>query len=216
MNVTSGFEDAEALRRGEALIGIDEAGRGCLAGPVFAAAVAGAPALLNAEARDSKTLSAARREAIERKIRESCICAVGIASLEEIARMNIRNAAALAMERAVKLLMTRLPADRAAEVITDGNHAPDYAPHLPPGSHTRTEIKGDARFITVAAASILAKTARDRYMRAAADIFPGYGWEKNAGYGTRAHREALIKYGVTALHRETFAPVRALLEEKTA
>ncbi|WBU53443.1 ribonuclease HII [Paracoccus sp. SCSIO 75233] len=181
--------------------GIDEVGRGPLAGPVTAAAV-----ILNAKQipeglNDSKKLGAARRSAIAELIRDSADWSVAHASVEEIDRLNILRAAHLAMCRAVAGLRQR----------------PDFAlvdGHMIPQDLTvpaRGIVKGDARSLSIAAASILAKTERDRIMVDLAQQFPGYGWERNAGYPTKAHKQALIALGVTPHHRRSFAPVHNIL-----
>jgi len=186
------------------VIGVDEAGRGPLAGPVVAAAVllgANPPPGLD----DSKKLSSRRRAALEPIIKETCGWALGVADVDEIDRLNIFAATMLAMTRAVAEL-TRLLGAEPAEVLIDGNLTPagrcaDWR------WQARAIVGGDALEPCISAASILAKEHRDRLMRAAATQHPHYGWERNAGYGTAQHIAALRLHGVTPLHRRSFAPV---------
>lgn len=177
--------------------GVDEVGRGPLAGPVLAAAV-----ILHRPVdglADSKLLPAARREELLRLIRESGVVALGAASVAEIARLNILGATLLAMRRAV----TRL-AVRPGLVLVDG----DRGPALP--CEVRCVVGGDATVPEISAASIAAKVARDRLMARLAGRHPGYGWERNAGYGTPEHRRALSALGLTPHHRAGFAPCAGL------
>ncbi|MEJ7925553.1 ribonuclease HII [Sphingobium sp. AN641] len=181
--------------------GVDEAGRGPLAGPVVAAAVIlrtdDCPEGLN----DSKQLSAARRAELEPIIKRKALCwGIGVASVEEIDSLNILWATMLAMTRAVDAL------DRdCAHVLVDGNRCPKWR-------YASTAIvEGDAKCLSIAAASILAKEARDRMMVAAAAAHPHYGWESNKGYGSRHHLAALRAHGPTPLHRRSFAPVAQML-----
>ncbi|MEL7319431.1 MAG: ribonuclease HII, partial [Pseudomonadota bacterium] len=186
------------------IIGVDEAGRGPLAGPVVAAAcVLGkrVPAGLN----DSKKLSAKRRAVLDEGIRESCFFAIAVVEPDEIDRVNIFQATMLAMTRCVGDLAAAL--GRAPqEVLIDGNMTPqgrceDW--QWP----ARAIVGGDGIEPAISAASILAKEHRDRLMIAAAKAHPEYGWERNKGYGTKDHMEALRIHGPTALHRRSFAPV---------
>ena len=175
--------------------GCDEAGRGCLAGPVFAAAVILPDGYSNPLLNDSKKLTEKQREELRPIIERDAIAwAVASVDHEEIDRINILNASILAMHRALDALQLRPGA-----IAVDGNRFKPYA-DIP---HT-TYIKGDGRFANIAAASILAKTCRDEYMLAAAAEYPGYDWESNKGYPTEAHREAIHKLGLTPLHRKTF------------
>ncbi len=189
-------------------IGVDEAGRGPLAGPVVAAAVvlgANPPQGLD----DSKKLSAKRRAALEPQIHQTCRWALGIASVEEIDHINIFAATMLAMTRAVTALMEQLNS-AGYEVLIDGNMTPEGRTEgwcWP----ARAIVGGDALEPCISAASILAKEHRDRLMRAAAADHPHYGWERNMGYGTAEHLTALRQHGPTQHHRRSFAPVRQLL-----
>lgn len=189
---------------GGRIAGVDEAGRGPLAGPVVAAAVlfpdAGPDPDLAALIDDSKKMSARRREAAIDHIQASVQWAVGIATVDEIDTQNILQATFTAMRRAVYALAP--PPDA---VLVDGNRAPLMdIPAYP-------VVKGDALSLSIAAASIIAKVTRDRIMVQLASKFPAYGWERNAGYGVKAHIEALNRYGPTPHHRRSFAPVRNLL-----
>jgi ribonuclease HII len=174
--------------------GCDEAGRGCLAGPVVAAAVIVPRGYKNNELNDSKKLSAKKREALRKEIEKEFIFAVSMVHNEEIDKVNILNASYLAMQRAVDKL-----SERPELLLIDGNR---YKPH----NDTPFEciIKGDGKYMSIAAASILAKTYRDEYMRAMDATYPNYGWLKNKGYPTEEHRLAIQAHGITPLHRKSF------------
>lgn len=175
--------------------GCDEAGRGCLAGSVYAAAVVLPPDYTHPLLNDSKQLSDARRRALRTDIeRDALAWAIGTATAAEIDEINILRASILAMHRALDGLSLR-----PDFIIVDGNRFTPYG-HTP---HA-TIVKGDARYLSIAAASILAKTYRDDEMHRLAALYPGYGWERNAGYPTAAHREAIARLGVTPYHRRTF------------
>lgn len=175
--------------------GLDEAGRGCLAGPVFAAAVILPPDYAPAFLNDSKQVTARRREVLRHDIiREAVAWAVAEASPTEIAAINIAQASYLAMHRAVAAL-----AVQPVHLLVDGNRFKPY----PAIEHTCI-IGGDAIYRNIAAASVLAKTFRDERMRELATEFPGYGWEQNAGYPTVAHRSAIRAHGPTEWHRMGF------------
>lgn len=189
------------LQAGGIVAGVDEAGRGPWAGPVVAAAVILYPTRIDG-IDDSKKLTAAKRDALYDAIRAHACTGVGIASVEEIDRLNILAATMLAMQRAVAALGT---APHLA--LIDGNKAPVLA------CHTQTIVGGDAKSLSIAAASIIAKVTRDRMMCELAQRHPHYGWERNAGYGTKHHQDALAAHGVTPHHRRSYAPIRALLEE---
>lgn len=175
--------------------GCDEAGRGCLAGPVFAGAVILPKDYCNDVLNDSKQLSEKKRYLLREQIeRDALAWAVGIVTPEEIDKINILNASFLAMHRAVDALKIRPQA-----LLIDGNRFRPYQ-DLP---HT-TVVKGDGKFMSIAAASILAKTYRDDYMLRLHDEFPQYGWHSNKGYPARVHREAIRAFGVTPHHRLSF------------
>lgn len=182
------------------VIGVDEAGRGPLAGPVVAAAVLLNPECLPIGIDDSKALSASHRARIADDLMACARIGVGVASVEEIDRLNILWATMLAMQRAVEALceaMERLP----GMVLVDGNRCPDW--HYP----SMAIIGGDAKSLSIAAASIIAKEHRDALMRAAHADHPHYGWESNKGYGSAQHLAALREFGPTPHHRRSFAPV---------
>ena len=191
--------DRWSYAEGVDVAGVDEAGRGPLAGPVFAGAVVLHPDRPVAGLADSKTLTPARREELAAAIRDRAVAAaLGRAEVAEIDRVNILQASLLAMRRAVEGLPTRV---RVAYV--DGNIAPALAcPAVP-------VVGGDARLPVISAASILAKVARDAAMVAAARAFPGYGFERHKGYATPSHLRALRQLGPCPLHRRSFAPVAA-------
>ncbi|AUQ51644.1 ribonuclease HII [Phaeobacter inhibens] len=197
--------EAAAHGRGQIRIaGVDEVGRGPLAGPVTAAAVILDPENIPEGLNDSKKLSAKRREAVEASIFAQAEVAIAHASVEEIGSLNILRASHLAMERAVAAL------DPAPDyLLIDGNLIPKGL--LQPAEFV---IKGDAKSVSIAAASIVAKQARDRIMVDLAQQFPGYGWEKNAGYPSKQHREALVSLGVTPHHRRSFKPVHKMLYQE--
>ncbi|HMO77064.1 MAG TPA: ribonuclease HII [Sphingopyxis sp.] len=180
------------------IVGVDEAGRGPLAGPVVAAAVLLCEGGIDG-LDDSKKLSAKRRGALEIEIKARCRWAVGEASVAEIDSINILQASLLAMTRAVEAL-----GFEPAEVLVDGNRLPRWK------YRARAVVGGDALHPCISAASILAKEHRDRMMVAAARDFPGFGWERNMGYGTAQHLAALRAHGPTPLHRTSFAPVAQL------
>ena len=179
--------------------GCDEAGRGCLAGSVFAAAVILPADYQNEELNDSKQLTDRRRRKLREVIEHDAVAwAVGIVTPEEIDRINILNASILAMHRALDRLAVRPQA-----VIVDGNRFKPYGGEGGPLPYT-TIVKGDGKFLSIAAASILAKTYRDDYMDALAAEYPQYDWLSNKGYPTKKHREAIRQYGITPYHRKSF------------
>ena len=181
--------------------GVDEAGRGPLAGPVAAAAVILDPARPIEGLDDSKRLSPPRRAALEAEIRDKAIAwAVAWADVAEIDRLNILRASLLAMQRAVAAL-----AVAPGEVLVDGNHCPPFA------WPAAAIVGGDARVAAISAASILAKEARDRELLRLDAIYPGYGLDQHKGYTTAAHLAALGRLGPSPAHRRSFGPVRALL-----
>lgn len=176
-------------------VGCDEAGRGCLAGSVYAAAVILPPDYENELLNDSKKLSAKKRYTLRTEIERDAIAwAVGVVTPEEIDKINILNASFLAMHRALDQLKVRPEA-----VIVDGNRFKPYQ-ELP----FTTIVKGDGKYLSIAAASILAKTYRDDYMQALAKEYPQYDWQSNMGYPTKKHRQAISEHGVTPYHRKSF------------
>ena len=198
-------------------VGIDEVGRGPLAGPVTACAVAlgdwrPAPPLV---LKDSKQLSAKRRETLAQQIHEHAMAvSLGWASVQEIDQLNILQATFLAMQRAVQGLVTRLESAEPMQLLVDG--------HLNPASHaqdmdwpwpTETCVGGDGLVAEISAASIVAKVARDAHMQELDQLHPGYGLAAHAGYGTAQHLAALASLGVSPIHRRSFAPVARRLEE---
>jgi ribonuclease HII len=186
--------------------GVDEAGRGPLAGPVIAAAVILDPQHPLSGLRDSKKLTEARRAALFDEITETALAwAVGRAEVEEIDRINILQATLLAMRRAVEQLVP--PAD---SVLVDGIQCPQLA------CPVQAVIKGDDKVASISAASVVAKVSRDREMLQLDSLYPGYGLARHKGYPSRMHLEALQKLGVTPIHRRSYAPVRRLLESDEA
>ena len=175
--------------------GCDEAGRGCLAGSVYAAAVILPPDYQNPDLNDSKKLTDKKRKALREQIeRDAVAWAVGIVTPDEIDKINILNASILAMHRALDQLKVRPEA-----VIVDGNRFKPYQ-NLP----YTTIVKGDGKYLAIAAASILAKTYRDDYMDALAEEYPQYDWKSNKGYPTKKHRAAIKQFGVTPYHRMSY------------
>jgi ribonuclease HII len=182
--------------------GVDEAGRGPLAGPVFAAAVILNPDLPITGLADSKKLSAARRDQLGELIRIRSLCwAVASASVEEIDRLNILRASLLAMQRAVNALSIR-----PTRMLVDGLYCPDVA--IP----SEAIVKGDSSVAAISAASILAKTSRDAEMQKLHVQFPGYGLDRHKGYPTAAHLDAIERLGICEIYRKSFAPVRRVME----
>ena len=193
--------------------GCDEAGRGCLAGPVFAAAVVLPANFENELLNDSKQLTERQRYALREVIeREATAWAVAECSPAEIDRLNILRCSIQAMQRA----LDKLGMD-VGHILVDGNRWMPYHALLPDGSRVErvtpadTIVKGDATYMSIAAASVLAKTYRDDRMKSLAQEFPQYGWDKNMGYPSKAHREAIRQYGASPYHRMTF---RLLPEEQ--
>jgi ribonuclease HII len=185
--------------------GCDEAGRGCLAGSVFAAAVILPVDYENSLLNDSKKLTEKQRYALRTQIETDALAwAVGEVTADEIDKINILNASILAMHRALDGLKLRPQA-----IIVDGNRFKPYGtlPH-------ETIVKGDAKFLSIAAASILAKTYRDDYMNNLALQHPVYQWDVNKGYPTKAHRAAIEEHGISPFHRKTFKGVKEMLEDE--
>ena len=182
-------------REGVIEAGCDEAGRGCLAGDVYAAAVILPPDFTNELLNDSKQLNESQRYQLREVIEQEAVAwAVGIVTAEEIDKINILRASILAMHRAVDALKVR-----PEHLLIDGNKFNPY-----PGITHNTVVKGDATYMSIAAASILAKTYRDDYMQRIAKEYPMYDWQSNKGYPTTKHRAAIREYGTTPYHRMTF------------
>lgn len=185
--------------------GVDEVGCAPLAGPVVAAAVIlpskALPRKLVALINDSKIVPAPKREAVAAALPNYCVISFGEASVEEIDTLNIYHARLLAMRRAIMGLGVK-----PELALIDGNAKPKEITCT-----VRTVVNGDAKCLSIAAASIVAKVMRDAYMHKLAEAFPGYGWETNVGYGTRVHRQAMARLGLTPHHRRSFAPVRNML-----
>ncbi len=198
------FESAAFARGLTRVAGIDEVGRGPLAGPVTAAAVILDPDRIPPGLRDSKQLTAARRAALAEQIMACAQVSIAHASVEEIDTLNILRASWLAMERAAAALANIGPA--ADHHLIDGNKIP-----LALQGRAEWIVKGDARCLSIAAASIVAKVTRDRIMVDLAQQHPGFGWDRNAGYPTPEHLAALKNLGVTPAHRRSFAPVYNML-----
>ena len=187
------------------VFGVDEAGRGPWAGPVVAAAIC-LPAKFDLAAlpvNDSKKLSEKKREALFEKL-VALPHGIGVASVAEIDKLNILQATYLAMRRAVDALASDIGAPH--HVLVDGNRLPDW------GYEASALIGGDGLSTAIAAASILAKVTRDRDMAALDAAYPGYGWASNKGYGAAAHKEGLMRLGITPHHRRSYAPIRKILE----
>lgn len=200
MSVPDFVQESAALLAGACfVVGVDEVGRGPLAGPVTAAAVRLDPGHLPQGLRDSKAMTAAQRERLFDWLMQHATVSVAHASVEEIDSLNILRASHLAMERAV----AALPADHA---LVDGNLLPKGL-----GCSSRAIVKGDATCLSIAAASVVAKVTRDRIMVDLAQQHPPYGWDRNAGYPTKAHLQALLDFGVTPFHRRSFGPVHNIL-----
>lgn len=198
------LEQAALSRGAFRIAGVDEVGRGPLCGPVTAAAVILNPDDIPEGLNDSKKMTAKKRDALYDEILAKADCCIAHATVQEIDEINILRASHLAMTRAIAGL-TKAP----DHILIDGNM-------IPKGLATPAEavVKGDGRSLSIAAASIIAKVARDRIMGDLAIEFPGYGWEKNAGYGTKQHLEALRALGVTPHHRRSFKPIHNILYQE--
>lgn len=200
MKATFELEAVELQLHGGPIAGVDEAGRGPLAGPVVAAAVILDPAEIPEGIADSKTLEADERQRLSQAIKASARWGIGIADVTRIDSDNILNATLWAMAQAVAGLGVR-----PKLALIDGNKAP----RLP--CRTRAIVKGDGKCLSIAAASIIAKVARDELMTELGKTFPGYGFERHKGYGTAEHQEAIQRLGVTPHHRRSFRPVQLAL-----
>ena len=186
------------------IAGVDEVGRGCLAGPVFAAAVILNKNIDTKNIKDSKKLSFNERILLSQYIKKNSIYALGIATVEEINKINILNASLLSMKRALSKLSTK-----PTLAYIDG----PFAPKL--NIKFKTFIKGDEKIKSIAAASIIAKVSRDLFMIKLSKKYPKYCWHKNFGYGTKDHLFGLKKYGITKYHRKKFKPVHNILFQQT-
>ena len=186
------------------IAGVDEVGRGCLAGPVFAAAVILNKNIDTKNIKDSKKLSFKERILLSQYIKKNSIYALGIATVEEINKINILNASLLSMKRALSKLSTK-----PTLAYIDG----PFAPKL--NMKFKTFIKGDEKIKSIAAASIIAKVSRDFFMIKLSKKYPKYCWHKNFGYGTKDHLFGLKKYGITKHHRKKFKPVHNILFQQT-
>lgn len=191
------------------IIGIDEAGRGCLAGPVYAGAVILKSDIASDDIRDSKNITETRREELFEVILREHRVGIGFATVEEITRLNILNAALLAMKRAFEDLKLTSMELSDCHVLVDGNQKiRDF--HYP----QTPVVKGDQKVKAISAASIVAKVMRDRELRRLDQIYPQYGYAEHKGYGTERHREAIEKFGPSEHHRPTFAGVKEFITVK--
>jgi len=188
----------------EIIAGVDEVGRGSLIGPVYAAAVIIEKKINKKKLKDSKQLSKKNREILNLYIKKNCIWAIGSASIKEIEKYNILNASLLAMKRAIKKLRKK-----PQLVLIDGNKLPKINNY-----NLKNIIKGDQKIPEISAASIIAKVSRDRLVLKMAKDFKKYLWNKNFGYGTKDHIQAIKKFGITKYHRKTFRPVHNILSLK--
>ena len=186
------------------IAGVDEVGRGCLAGPVFAAAVILNNKIKTKDIKDSKKISFSKRIELCEYIKKNSIYALGSASVEEINKINILNASLLSMKRALSKLKLK-----PTMAYIDGSFAPNL------NMKYKTFIKGDEKIICIAAASIIAKVTRDFFMIKLSNKYPKYSWHKNFGYGTKDHLYGLKKYGITKHHRKKFKPVHNILFQQT-
>ena len=194
--------EQDLISKGCSIIaGVDEVGRGPLAGPVTAAAVILDPLNIPDNLNDSKVLSSKKREKLFEELKSSSICAVAHVSPEEIDKLNILQASLLAMVNAVTKLKVK-----PKHILIDGNTVPDRLV-----GRATAIVKGDREVLSIAAASIIAKVTRDKLMHDLGSEFPVYGWAKNAGYPTKCHMNAIVKYGVTPHHRRSFKPVHNIL-----
>ena len=180
--------------------GVDEVGRGCLAGPVVSAAVILKKGIDLKLLKDSKKISFIKREEISIHIKKNSYYAIGIASVEEILNLNILQASLLSMSRAIKKLKIK-----PSLTLIDGNFAPAGLKNY------KTIINGDEKIKVISAASIIAKVYRDRFMIKLSEKYSNYAWERNFGYGTKAHLEGLKNFGVTSHHRKGFKPIHKIL-----
>jgi len=187
------------------IAGVDEVGRGCLAGPVFAAAVILNPKINKKEIKDSKTISFKKRIILSKYIKKNSIFAIGTASVQEIDKINILNASLLSMKRALNKLKLK-----PSIAYIDGIFVPKNAK-----IKCKAFVKGDQKITSIAAASIVAKASRDLFMIQLGKKFPKYNWNKNFGYGTAEHLKRIKKYGITVHHRKKFKPIHNILMRPT-
>ena len=187
------------------IAGVDEVGRGCLSGPVFSSAVIFKKNIKKSIIKDSKKISYKNRIFLSKYIKKNSVFAIGSASVKEIEKLNILNASLLSMKRALNKLKKK-----PSVIYIDGIFAPKNLK-----IRHRTFIKGDQRYVSIAAASIVAKAARDEFMIRLGRYFPKYKWNKNFGYGTAEHLESLKKYGITKHHRKNFGPIHNILIRQT-
>ena len=185
----------------KAIAGVDEVGRGCIAGPVTAAAVILNPQKIPSGLNDSKKVNFKNREKIFQSIQDTCTFCVAHSSVEEIDQINILQASLLSMKRAILGLSIK-----PDFVLIDGNKSPGDLE-----SESETIVKGDSKSLSIAAASIVAKVTRDRFMSRLDKEFPGYDWSQNAGYPTKLHKSAILNIGITPYHRRSFKPVYNIL-----
>ncbi len=183
------------------IAGVDEAGRGSLIGPVYAAAVIFNKNINKKEIKDSKKLNKIKREVLAKYIKKNSTWAIGSASLKEVEKINILNASLLAMKRAIIKLKTK-----PKIVLIDGNKSPKIKNYF-----IKTIIKGDQKIPEISAASIIAKVSRDKLITDISKKFKSYKWHLNAGYGTKEHLSAIKKFGITKFHRKTFKPIHNIL-----
>ena len=188
----------------KAIAGVDEVGRGSLVGPVFAATVIFKKKVDKKKIKDSKQLSKNQRKILEKYIKKNSFWTIGSASLKEIEKLNILNASLLAMKRSIKKLKIK-----PSITLIDGNKLPKIN-----GYKLKSIIKGDQKISEISAASIIAKVARDRLVTKMSKKFSKYAWDRNAGYGTKEHLNAIKKYGITQHHRKTFRPIHNILIPK--
>ncbi len=182
------------------IAGVDEVGRGCLAGPVVSAAVIFKKGINLSLLKDSKKISFKKREEISKHIKDNSYFAIGVASVEEILNLNILQASLLSMKRAIEQLSVK-----PGLTLIDGNFAPKGIKNY------KTIVNGDEKIKVISAASIVAKVFRDKFMIKLSEKFSNYSWESNFGYGTKAHLQGLKKFGVTEHHRKGFKPVHKIL-----
>jgi len=187
------------------IAGVDEVGRGCLAGPVFSAAVILNKKINKKDIKDSKKIPFKKRILLSKYIKKNSIYAIGIATVDEIDRKNILNASLLSMQRALNKLKLK-----PSIAYIDGLFAPKNIK-----TKYKTFIRGDEKITSIAAASIIAKVSRDLFMIKLAKKYPKYNWHKNFGYGTNDHLKGLKKYGITKHHRKKFKPIHNILSRKT-